>query len=1103
MVFLLEVVCFTRRGVPRRGNDVPHVRTGCGRRLRHGAFDHADHDGDPVNGHAGADMAVDCDDGPMGDDGRHRLIGRGDELDRLVRLFDAPPSAVVLVVGEAGIGKTELLATALRSIGSDVRRVLVRTPLVPERRFSLWSSVAQQLDVALPDTDRTVGSAEQVAELAGLLGDALAGLGRAVIAIEDLHRADPWSVEVLELLPALVDPTTALVATSRPTDGHTRELETSARLVRLGPLDAEHIGEIVADLTGRPAEPDELARIVAGSGGNPLLARELALDPDRGRRSRATGAVIGSLLDRLPAAVREATELLALAGPGTPDPVVAAALGCERDELERRWRAAIDADVLAVADGGVAFRHDLLAETAVAEMQARHRRDLHRRLADGWGTAPRPDELRVARHLVGATAPGAGAEIVDRIRATAADLARMRRHADAADLLDEFSGRFGDDLPPRDAALVAADLGDVLHRAGLVEEAVTSFERAAQLARPTDDVELRARAEVGRQRRANLLMPDPDGRATLAAIGAELAARGGDSAVRVAVLGRRAALALQPPPDSMEAVAFAEQGVAMARRLGDPDALLGALEEWGLAIVDPEDVDRLEDAAAELMALALHAERRDLLLTAYEWRFVGRLRHGDLDGAERTVREVEALASVSTSPMWQITALQRRMLVQSLRGDRAAASELVGEIAALGARFLDPVEVRAIQIGPRASMSIVYGSVDPDVVELQRGVVADFDAIPAPFIQIAIAALEVVLGDDDGGLRRAERWLRTPEVASQSPNPPTTLGLLALLARRLGDAAVAEGVRRELARFGGRLASQFDHGTELPVDHHLAGLDLVVGDFESAGKHAHAAVRFARSMGSPVLEAVCLARLAEAQAAAGDARQAAATHATAEGVAERVGVLLDPPWSRPRVTPVAPGRGSRARPSGAATAELLRDADGWHLVVDDERRTLPDLAGMRMLARLLTTPDVDVGADELAGRHRADAPPVESDLGPALDARAKREYRGRIAELQDDILDAEADHDLERIARARAELDLLIDELQRAAGLGGRDRPQRSSNERDRINVTRNLGRAVTAIERVHAGIGGHLRAAVGTGHRCVYRPDPTAAIRLAFVDRR
>jgi hypothetical protein len=119
-----------------------------------------------------------------------------------------------------------------------------------------------------------------------------------------------------------------------------------------------------------------------------------------------------------------------------------------------------------------------------------------------------------------------------------------------------------------------------------------------------------------------------------------------------------------------------------------------------------------------------------------------------------------------------------------------------------------------------------------------------------------------------------------------------------------------------------------------------------------------------------------------------------------------------------------------------------------------------------------------------------------SDLGPALDARAKREYRHRINELNAEIDNAEQWADPERAEVARRELDALMAELRRAVGLGDRDRPQGSGSERARINAARNIRRAISAIDKVAPQLAAHLTVSIRTGYRCSYAPEPAAAIQ-------
>jgi hypothetical protein len=202
--------------------------------------------------------------------------------------------------------------------------------------------------------------------------------------------------------------------------------------------------------------------------------------------------------------------------------------------------------------------------------------------------------------------------------------------------------------------------------------------------------------------------------------------------------------------------------------------------------------------------------------------------------------------------------------------------------------------------------------------------------------------------------------------------------------------------------------------------------------------------------------------------------------------------VLTPPWSRhgperdPDATVIVD-----AQPASTRDGRLERRGDIWRIRSGSESATLAHMTGLEQLARLLLAPDVDIGAAELNGTQHAPA----GDLGPALDARAKREYRRRINELQADIDEAERWSDPERAESARRELDALISELRRATGLGGRDRPQGSDAERARINVTRNIRRAIAAIDKVAPQLAAHLTISIRTGHYCSYAPEPAARI--------
>ena len=111
------------------------------------------------------------------------------------------------------------------------------------------------------------------------------------------------------------------------------------------------------------------------------------------------------------------------------------------------------------------------------------------------------------------------------------------------------------------------------------------------------------------------------------------------------------------------------------------------------------------------------------------------------------------------------------------------------------------------------------------------------------------------------------------------------------------------------------------------------------------------------------------------------------------------------------------------------------------------------------------------------------------DAGPLLDSEAKLAYRARVSELQEEIDEAEAFNDPERITRAREELAFVVRELTGAVGLGGRDRKAGSDVERARVNVTRAIRTALKRIGDHDPALGRGLDSAIRTGTFCVYDP--------------
>jgi tetratricopeptide (TPR) repeat protein len=164
-----------------------------------------------------------------------------------------------------------------------------------------------------------------------------------------------------------------------------------------------------------------------------------------------------------------------------------------------------------------------------------------------------------------------------------------------------------------------------------------------------------------------------------------------------------------------------------------------------------------------------------------------------------------------------------------------------------------------------------------------------------------------------------------------------------------------------------------------------------------------------------------------------------------------------------------------------------RDGDTWRIVYGGQEIRMSATKGLTDLAALLRAPGREVPAMALVGAHLPGLAALGAD--PVLDHTAQRQYRARLAELDDAIRDAERDDDPERAATAADERTFLARELASAVGLGHRDRQLGDDRERARKAVTARVKDALHRIEAHHPTLGEHLSQSITTGNLCSYRP--------------
>ena len=158
------------------------------------------------------------------------FVGRSDELEELVRALHAAAEGAggtVLVAGEAGIGKTRLaseLAVRARGAGFDVLLGRCLDLVGTELPYQPFVEALRPLGELRP-----VGSQLRLFEDALALVVARAEASPVLLVLEDLHWADPSTLDLVVYLAHNLDRRRALLlATYRPD-----ELESAERMRRL------------------------------------------------------------------------------------------------------------------------------------------------------------------------------------------------------------------------------------------------------------------------------------------------------------------------------------------------------------------------------------------------------------------------------------------------------------------------------------------------------------------------------------------------------------------------------------------------------------------------------------------------------------------------------------------------------------------------------------------------------------------------------------------------------------------------------------------------------------------------------------------------------
>jgi len=353
---------------------------------------------------------------------------------------------------------------------------------------------------------------------------------------------------------------------------------------------------------------------------------------------------------------------------------------------------------------------------------------------------------------------------------------------------------------------------------------------------------------------------------------------------------------------------------------------------------------------------------------------------------------------------------------------------------------------------------------------------------------------------------------RPAPVPSKEWPPNTTLRRAPLLEAQVEIAIAAGDVEcaRSAADELGRIAVMFQSsGMAASATLARGHVRLAEGDPADAGREFETAAHQWSEIGAPHETALARMGLGRALRAGGQEERALLEIQAACTTFARIGATSQAARAAAalgeathRHTGVPPNAALESASPHPRDDNAFRAAgDYWSVVFDGRVAGVRDSKGLRYLSRLLADPGREFHVLDLVALERApDAAgpsgrvigfPADGDAGELLDARAKAAYRRRLAEIDEDLAEAHAIGDTARAAQAEVERDVLVRELSRAVGLGGRNRRAGSASERARSAVTRAMRHALARIRKHHAPLADHLDRTIRTGTYCVYLPDP------------
>jgi tetratricopeptide (TPR) repeat protein len=983
---------------------------------------------------------------------------------------------LVLVTGEAGIGKTTLVTDAMEVAREQGALVLSGSCWDSSAAPGFWPWVQVIRALRRQATAGEWAAAEeaasgQLAVLLGESGDPADGFGMydavtsalvavsqrrpVLVVVDDLHWADPSSVRLLEfvaqhtwferLLLVGTYRDVEVEATEHPLAPLMLPLLAKATTVTLTGLDRDDVGSLMARTVGVAPDPDLITEVHLRTGGNPFFVEQtVRLWHTGGSVTDVAPGVSDAVrrrLSLLPDAVSRLLTAAAVLGREFHRQLLAAAVSAPVAEVDRQLGQAVATRlVVALGDGRFAFAHDLVRETLYLGLDEAAAGERHAAVVLAVDRSPaladRIFHADLARHAYLGRASLPPRRVVDLLVTAAKDARRRSAYEESANHYRRAVGLLDPADPHR--ARIALDFGVQLHHVGERDEAWRVLEEVAGLALSGDDLDVLVRSAL-----TLFGLSSQEDRATLKA-----------ALLRTAF--ERLNPGVDPPRDSLDHLAqeVIMRLIAIARDDGDDDALEFSLwtqhdRLWGtghaaqrLALTD------------ELATIARRTGDHEMEQYAESLGWVAKL---ELNDPAYLDRYRAFLRLVAESPPTMVTeaCYIDKNIISTLHGrfDEAATH------LAIAWEVEKPDWFRYVDHHLEWAMAMLQGRYD-EVVDIRARALAAKYPFPALLEGITAAAR-----GDAATARRCLAELESLRDPVSSAYAPLLTRLRVQLAVLTRDTLRCKELQEELTPHAGTwLVSMYGCDISGPVTLWLGRLALARDDAPAAAAYFEAARDAADLLGARPWVVEAKAGLASALGSGSVAREAAA-----------LGM----------------------RHLSADTEPLPRNefrctGETWSLTMAGVTAHVPDSKGLRDLHVLLRAPGKEIPATRLLNPAGGETVLAAANLGgdALLDEEAKSRYRTRLSTLDELIEEAATVGDDARAAEYDREREALLTELRTATGLGGRTRRLGDEAERARKTVTARIRDTLRKLDTSHPPLAEHLRATVATGTTCAYHPE-------------